>query len=96
MHIEQPRRLRDTLWAPAFVLASSSFQRADIGEVLLPAIYPFSWKSEDQSVWLGRTTAWVVDEEAYEFPVGQKVLSVDGEQIPLLEIRSLEFVSDAA
>jgi type VI secretion system protein ImpE len=91
--IEPPRRLRDTLWAPAFVLTGASFQGTDIGEVLLPVIYPFSWKSEDESVWLGRTTAWVADDEGHEFPVGQKIFEVDGEQVPLLEIRSLEFAA---
>ena len=50
LQMEPPRRLRDTLWSPAFVLTGPSFQGTDIGEVLLPAVYPFSWKSEDQSV----------------------------------------------
>jgi len=72
------------------------FQGADFGEVLLPAIYPFSWKSEDTSAWLGRTTQWVADESGREFPVGQKLLIIDGEEVPLLEIRSLEFASAAA
>jgi type VI secretion system protein ImpE len=69
----------------------------DSGEVLLPAIYPFSWKSDDESIWLGRQTAWVTDDAGYEFPVGQKMFLVDGEVVPLLEIRSLEFAcNDAA
>jgi type VI secretion system protein ImpE len=91
-----PRRLRDTLWSPAFVLTGPSFQGTDIGEVLIPAVYPFSWKSEDQSVWLGRTTEWVSDGEGHEYPVGQKMFVVDDEEVPLLEIRSLEFASDAS
>jgi type VI secretion system protein ImpE len=93
---EPPRRLRDTLWSPAFVVTGPGFRGTDIGEVLLPAVYPFSWKSEDQSVWLGRTTAWVADDEGHEFPTGQKMLIVDGEEVPLLEVRSLEFSNDAA
>jgi type VI secretion system protein ImpE len=96
IQIEAPRRLRDTLWAPAFVLAGPGFSGAGIGEVLLPAVYPFSWKSDDQSIWLGRTTAWAADDEGNDFPIGQKTLIVDGEEVPLLEIRSLEFVTDAA
>jgi len=93
---EPPRRLRDTLWKPAFVLTGPSFQGADIGEVIIPAIYPFSWKSDDESVWLGRTTEFVADDKGNEFPVGQKTFIVDGEEVPLLEIRSLEFASDAS
>ena len=96
MNIEPPKKLRDTLWTPAFVLTGPSFQGTDIGEVIIPAIYPFSWKSDDQSIWLGRSTEWVADDEGHDFPIGQKTFIVDGEEVPLLEIRSLEFASDAA
>ena len=95
VQIAPPRVLRDTLWTPAFVLTGPSFKGTDIGQVLIPAIYPFSWKSDDESVWLGRATEWVADDEGHEFPVGQKMFIVDGEEVPLLEVRSLEFTSDA-
>ena len=95
VQIEPPRVLRDTLWTPAFVLTGPSFKGTDIGQVMIPAIYPFSWKSDDESVWLGRATEWVADDEGHEFPVGQKTFIVDGEEVPLLEVRSLEFTSDA-
>ena len=42
IRIEAPTKLRDTLWTPAFVNTSSKFKGAEMGEVLLPAIYPFS------------------------------------------------------
>lgn len=96
VHSEAPRRLRDTLWLPAFVLTGPSFHGTDIGEVLIPAVYPFSWKSEDESVWLGRATEWVSDDQGHEYPVGGKLFVVDGEEVPLLEIRSLEFAADAS
>ncbi|MFN7993063.1 MAG: type VI secretion system accessory protein TagJ [Bryobacteraceae bacterium] len=96
VHIEAPKRLRDTLWLPAFIITGPSFQGTDIGEVIIPAIYPFSWKSDSESVWLGRTTEWVGDDAGNEYPVGQKMFLVDGEEVPLLEIRSLEFASDAS
>jgi len=95
VQIAPPRILRDTLWTPAIVLTGPSFKGTDIGQVIIPAIYPFSWKSDDESVWLGRTTEWVADDEGHEFPVGQKMFIVDGEEVPLLEVRSLEFTSDA-
>ena len=95
VNIDAPRVLRDTLWTPAFVLTGPSFKGTDIGQVIIPAIYPFSFNSDDESVWLGRTTEWVADDEGHEFPVGQKIFIVDGEEVPLLEIRSLEFTSDA-
>jgi len=95
VQISPPRVLRDTLWTPAFVLTGPSFKGTDIGQVIIPAIYPFSWKSADERIWLGRTTEWVADDDGNEFPVGQKTFIVDGEEVPLLEVRSLEFTSDA-
>ena len=84
-------RLRDTLWAPALVQAAPSFRGMDLGEVLIPAIYPFSWKRPDEEVWLGRTTEWLADDQGRESPTGQKTLLVDGEEFPFLEVRSLKF-----
>ena len=91
LEMEPPRRLRDTLWRPAMVRTGPSFQGAELGEVLIPAIYPFSWKHPDEAVWLGRITDWAADEEGKEYPSGQKIWLLDGEEIPFLEIRSLEF-----
>lgn len=96
LQMQAPRRLRDTLWSPALVLTGPGFEGTDIGEVLLPAVYPFSWKSDDESVWLGRYAEWVADDAGHSYPVGQKLLLVDGEEVPLLEIRSLEFAADAS
>ena len=91
IQMDRPQRLRDTLWAPAIVQAAPSFRGMDLGEVLLPAVYPFSWEQSDENVWLGRVTEWFVDDEGREFPAGQKMLLVDGEEFPFLELRSLAF-----
>jgi type VI secretion system protein ImpE len=95
LEMEAPKRLRDTLWTPAFVTTGPSFQGTDIGEVLIPAVYPFSWKSPNESVWLGRVTEWAGDDEGNEYPSGQKTLLLDGEEIPFLEVRSLKFEQPA-
>lgn len=86
-----PQRLRDTLWAPALVQTAESFKGMDLGEVLVPAVYPFSWKQPDEQVWLGRVTEFLGNEGGGESPVGQKMLLVDGEEFPFLEVRSLTF-----
>jgi type VI secretion system protein ImpE len=91
IHIDPPKRLRDTLWAPAFVLAGPSFKGQDLGEVLIPVVYPFSFKHPDAEVVLGRTTAFGEDSHGREVPSGHKVLRFDEEEIPLLEVRSIEF-----
>jgi type VI secretion system protein ImpE len=87
----RPQRLRDTLWTPALVQTAPSFRGTDLGEVLIPAIYPFSWQRPDEQAWLGRVTEWLGDEEGREVPAGQKMLLADGEEFPFLEIRSLTF-----
>ncbi|HTM48382.1 MAG TPA: type VI secretion system accessory protein TagJ [Bryobacteraceae bacterium] len=96
IEMEAPRRLRDTLWAPALVRTGPSFKGTELGEVLIPVIYPFSWKNSDETVWLGRATDWVADDAGNEFPCGQKLFLVDGEEVPLLEVRSLQFRSGQA
>jgi type VI secretion system protein ImpE len=92
VRIEAPTQLTDTLWAQGFVTVRKSRERAsDIGEALLPVMYPFSFRHPDQAVWLGRSTVWGRDENGTEFPIGQRILLVDGEEIPFLEVRTIEF-----
>jgi len=94
IEMEPPRRLRDTLWRPAIVRAAPSFRAAELGEVMVPALYPFSWKHQDESVWLGRVTDWAADDEGRQYPSGQRVWLVDSEEIPFLEVRSVEFSTE--
>lgn len=88
--LEAPRRLRDTLWAPARVQAAPGYQGGELGEVLLPVLAPLSWRHPDGEVRLGRVTDWVDDDGGEPVPVGQKLLLADGEPVSFLEIRSLE------
>ncbi len=90
VQIAPPRRLRDLLWLPAMVRTSSALKGRELGEVLLPVLSPFSWQHADENVRLGRLTVWEEDEQGNEIPFGQKMLLVDGEEFPLLEVRSLE------
>jgi type VI secretion system protein ImpE len=93
--MEAPKRLRDTLWMPALVKTGPKFQGTDMGEVLLPAVYPFSWTYSDENVWLGRQTVFAIDDETEaSYPLGHKILIVDGEEVPLLEVRTIEFDSE--
>jgi type VI secretion system protein ImpE len=92
IQIAPPKRLRDLLWTPAAVRTTPSFKGTELGEVLLPALAPFSWQNPDEAVRLGRATVWE-QREGYEYqvPFGQKMWLVDEEEIPFLELRSLEF-----
>lgn len=89
LEIQAPENLRDLLWARARIDCSPKFRLQELGEVLLPVISPLSYLSSDDAVRLGRTTVWEDQEDGGEHPLGQKMLLVDGEEIPLLEFRSI-------
>lgn len=91
--MEPPKRLRDTLWAPAIVRPGASFQSMEMGEALLPIIAPLTWQEDDGPLRLGRITEWREAATGEEVPVGQKLLLVDGEEFPILEIRELVIAS---
>jgi len=84
-----PKRLRDMLWAPAIVRPSETFRGMDMGEVIVPAIAPLTWRHADGPVRLGRVTQWEPLDDDMEAPIGQKLLLVDGEEFPILELREL-------
>jgi type VI secretion system protein ImpE len=90
VEIPPPERLRDLLWAPAIVQTGPSFRGLELGQVLIPAITPLSWQYEESEVRLGRVSEWVALDDGTEVPVGQKLLLVDGEELPILELRNLE------
>ena len=89
VRMQAPKRLRDLLWAPAIVKTAPSFKGTDLGEVLIPVMAPGSWQDEDDTVRLGRSTAWIALDDGREAPIGQRVLRVDDDEVPLLEIREL-------
>ncbi|HUS06618.1 MAG TPA: type VI secretion system accessory protein TagJ [Bryobacteraceae bacterium] len=84
---QPPKKLRDMLWLPALVRTGPAFQDKELGEVLIPVIYPHSGNHADENIRLGRSTVW--DENG--IPGGQKMLLLDGEEFPILEVRNLEF-----
>jgi len=87
--IQAPKRVRDLIWAPAIVLTGEAFKGTELGEVLMPALFPLSSRHPDDAVKLGRATVWA-DEEGEPVPYGQKTMLVDGEEMPILELRELE------
>jgi type VI secretion system protein ImpE len=88
--MEAPKRLRDLIWASAILRTSEAFQGQELGEILLPALTPLSFDSSDDELRLGRATDWTEEADGEFLPIGQKMLLVDGEQVPLLSIRELE------
>ena len=96
VEIQPPRRLRDLLWIPAVIRTTKTFQDRDLGESFLPALTPFSASHPSAAVQLGRETVWETSEGGESYPVGQKLWIVDGEELPILEVRRLEFEKAAA
>lgn len=84
--IEKPTDLRDKVWMPA------SFRMANGGEVvgLIPTRYPGSEKSEDNLIRLARKTEWVEPSEGCCHGLGQRMLTTDAGDYPLMDIRSIK------
>lgn len=85
LSIPQPKYLRDTVWCPAELTLRSGGE----GEVLIFALYVGSHLQADE-VKLGRRTIWSVDPTEFTVAHGQKVITADATDYPILEIRRLE------
>lgn len=93
IEVQAPKRLRDLLWAPALIRTGPSFRGQEMGEVLLPVLTPLAYLHADDAVRLGRMTVWEEIENGEAAPAGQKMFLVDDEEIPILDIRRLEFTA---
>ena len=93
VHIQPPRRLRDLLWTPAHGSRRTGPERhAELGEVLLPALSPSAWHNPDDTIRLGRMTAWEEDEAGQALPIGPENAARGwGKNFQLLEVRELVF-----
>ena len=95
LQLAAPRSLRDLLWSSSIVKTSSDFADKELGEVLLPILYPLTWQHPADVVKLGRETRWEQVESVGAVPFGQRLLLLDGEEVvPLLEVRDLQFAAD--
>jgi type VI secretion system protein ImpE len=92
VRMQPPKRLRDLLWAPAVVRTGPDFQGIELGEVLVPIMAPLSWHHENDAVRLGRVTEWQELGDGTQVPIGQKLLLVDEQEFPILELRELDIV----
>ncbi len=86
--LEAPEKLRDLFWARGELKAAEILGGYG-GDALFPALTPLAWQHKDEAVRLGRITEWEQLDSGDERPVGQKMLLVDGEEFPLLEVREL-------
>jgi type VI secretion system protein ImpE len=90
IEIAPPKRLRDLLWLPAKIRTSDKYEERELGEVLLPVLTPFASQHANANVRLGRATLWEETPEGETIPVGQKLLLGDDDELPILEVRSVQ------
>jgi type VI secretion system protein ImpE len=87
IEMPKPSDLRDLIWLPA------QFTWTNGGAVPghIPVRYPGTENSSDNQLRLGRQTQW--REEAGEtfLGIGQRLLTSDASEVPLLECRTIEF-----
>ncbi len=88
VRVTPPKLLRDLYWASAEIGSREGIED-EAREVLLPAMAALSWQHPDEAVQLGRLTEWTETESGDEIPTGQKILLVDDEEFPFLEVREL-------
>ncbi len=90
-----PQQLRDLLWIPAMVRPGDAYAGHELGEVMIPALTPLAWQHASEEVRLGRVTEFQELPSGTIAPIGQKLLRVDDELIPILEIRELIILPSA-
>jgi type VI secretion system protein ImpE len=86
LELEPPADLRDLVWTPAHITWTNG------GEVvaLIPSRYPGSEESEDTRIRMARRTEWADCGSGLFTGMGQRMLTTDGGEYPLLETRSIE------
>ncbi len=87
--MQPPARLRDLHWAPAQLRTGPSVRDLELGEVLLPVITPAASRLSDDELRLGRAVDWTQLPTGEYAPAGQKLLRVDEQLVPLLDVREL-------
>ena len=87
IHVEEPADLRDVVWMPAY------FTWTNGGETvgLIPTRYPGTEASEDPSLLMSRKTEWVDKGSELYLGLGQRMLSTDEGEYPLMDIREIQF-----
>jgi type VI secretion system protein ImpE len=90
--LEPPADLRDVVWMPAH------FQFANGGETVgvIPTRYPGSEGSADNRIVLARKTVWTEAAPDVFSGLGQRILTTDGGEHALMDIRSIRLGADGA
>ncbi len=88
---EAPADLRDAVWA----LAQVTWSNGGSGVAIVPVRYPGTASSGDDSLRMARKTEWVERGGDTWVGLGQRVLTTDVDDYPLLAIRSMKLDAPA-
>jgi type VI secretion system protein ImpE len=83
--IEAPTDLRDCIWMPAHL----QFENGGETPALIPTRYPGSEANEDAMVRLARKTTWDEVRPDVFLGSGQRLITTDAGEFPLMDIRSI-------
>ena len=86
-----PKSLRDLFWIQAKMETSNGTN----GEVMVPSLYAGTYKNQNDQVRLGRMTDWRDIGEDLYVGEGLKLFWADGGDIPILELKNVEFSAAA-
>jgi type VI secretion system protein ImpE len=84
IQIEPPEDLRDLVWMPAHL----DFENGGESVALIPTRYPRSHAAEGP-IALARKTVWEEVAADVHYGLGQRILTTDVDDIPLLEVRTI-------
>ena len=86
IEMPKPSDLRDLIWLPA------QFTWTNGGSVPghIPVRYPGTENSSDNQLRLGRQTQWREEADGTFLGLGQRLLTTDANEVPLLECRTIE------
>lgn len=83
--IEPPVDLRDVVWMPAHF----QFDNGGDSVALIPTRYPGSEASSDGLILLARKTVWEEPVAEFYCGLGQRLLTTDAGDVPLMDIREI-------
>lgn len=89
--LDPPADLRDFVWMPAHF----TFSNGGEGAGVIPTRYPGSDAQDDGLLMLARRSEWTEVRAGVFHGLGQRVLTTDGGDFPLLDVRQIVLASTA-
>ena len=83
--LEAPEDLRDVVWMPAHL----EFENGGESLALVPTRYAGSERADDMALAMARKTLWSEAAADVHFGLGQRILTTDAEDVPLMDIRTI-------